>query len=657
MNPRTLSVREVLALIGVLTLALAPHMLRFPPLLNVGFAAAALWRVLGAHGRAALPDREHRVLWVAKHIVAIGAFLAISIAYRGNLGREAGVELLATLLGLKLLEMLNERDYFVVAILCYFLVVTNFFYSQTVPTALYMFGIVILVTAVLVQFHTPPAYRRAPALLRQASLLTLQAVPLMAIAFVLFPRLPGPLWGLPQDAFDAASGLSETMTIGDITRLGLSNEIAFRVEFDGAEPRARDLYWRGPVLWVTDGRTWRGSPFSDTTPGAIETHGPLYHYTVTIEPQRNRWLMGLDVVTRAPAYIQRTADYALLADQPVRRRLRYSLTSAVDYRIANASDAERAAALALPAGRHPRARKQAEAWRQQAHGDDQVIAAALAFFHEQRFYYSLTPPGLRGDAVDQFLFDTREGFCEHFASSFVVLMRAAGIPARIVTGYQGGELNALGQYLVVRQRDAHAWAEVYLGERGWVRVDPTAAVAPERVSLGYEQGQPRGAATLTFNRDGLGGELLSRLRDSFDALTHGWNQWVLGYSQFQQQRLLEGLGAIDWDAGELVLALTAVLALATAALAAMLLYTQRRRQDEITAAYARFCARLARLGFLRGASEPPLAFARRVTAARADLAADVQCITRLYTQLRYGQVPRETRALRAAVGRFRPRRR
>ncbi len=656
MNPAPISAREVAWVAVVLMLALLPHMPRFPWILNVGFVLACGWRFLGARGVLPLPDREHRLLWLLKQLLAITAFVTIYIAFRGKLGRDAGVELLAALLGLKLLEMRSPRDYFVVTFLCYFLVVTNFFYSQTIPTAFYMLGVVVAATAVLIQYNTPPAWRQPRAMLRLSALMTAQALPLMLIAFVLFPRIPGPLWGLPQDAFDAVTGLSDSMTVGEITRLGMSNEIAFRVQFHGPEPRARARYWRGPVLWHSDGRTWQVATF-DAAPTPLEHHGQRYFYTVTMEPHRKHWLLGLDAVTGKPRDVMQTSDYALKTRQPVRKRMRYDLDSATEYRMTGLGEAERHAALELPRGHHPRARELAEGWRAANSDAGAIIEHALAFYRDQKFVYSLTPPALPGDAVDGFLFVTHEGFCEHFASSFVILMRAAGIPARVVTGYQGGEYNEVGEYMVVRQRDAHAWAEVYLDGQGWLRVDPTATIAPNRVSLGFADAAARGAPGSGFARDAFGGRVWTRLRDSFDAITYGWNQWVLGYTSAQQRNLFEELGFEDIDYGSLVIGLTLALALSTGALALMMWRATHKPLDPLGAAYALFCARLARIGFTRGASEAPLAFAERVIRLRGDLAGEVRTITRLYGLLRYGRGGVDVKALRRRVAKFKPRRR
>ena len=306
-----------------------------------------------------------------------------------------------------------------------------------------------------------------------------------------------------------------------------------------------------------------------------------------------------------------------------------------------------------PAGT-PRARALAQQWVAVDASQSAIVNRALAYFRDNEFYYSLTPPLLPNDAVDEFLFESREGFCEHFASTFVVLMRAAGIPARIVTGYQGGEYNSVANYMVVRQRDAHAWAEIYDQQRGWIRVDPTAAVAPERVSQGIDTVMPRRSSLAGIDGNGVASAFWTRLRDSFDAVTYGWNQWVLGYSPQQQERLLEDLGFEDWDYGNLVFALTLTLAATTLVLAALLMRAERRQPDMAQGAWLEFCARLARLGLERQATEAPLAYARRVMRARADLAAEVAQITRLYTQTRYGRLALDVRQLRNRVRRFRP---
>lgn len=641
--------------LGALTLAIAPHATRFSAGMLVCFAALALWRWLGAIGRLPLPERRRPVLWLLKHLLAVGALVAVFLTYQGQLGRDAGVALLAALLGLKLVEMQTPRDYYVVMLLGYFLVVTNFFYSQTLPTAGLMLLDVVVITAGLVHFNAGEAGLGIRTSVRWGGLLVLQSLPLMAIGFVLFPRIPGPLWGIPQDGQGAVTGLSDEMTIGHITELGVSDEIAFRVAFAAAVPTTRDLYWRGPVLWRTDGRTWRAGSISKEEARPAIKHGESYRYTVTLEPHGQPWLFGIDAVTATAAGARLTSDYELLASRPVKRRLRYTLESTPHYVLPGITPAERAAALQLPARKHPRARALARSWRDTGTAAVDVVAAALDYFRREAFSYTLSPAALAGDPIDQFLFTTREGFCEHYAASFVVLMRAAGIPARVVTGYQGGEFNTLSDYMIIRQRDAHAWAEVYLDERGWVRVDPTAAVAPERVSLGINESLPRRTPLAMFDGNSTALALLKSAAQLWDAANYRWSQWVLGYTPQRQQEVLAALGLEDVDYGTLTLLLTVAIALVTALSGWFLLRTRGRAHDPVTRSYRRFCAKLARIGFIRAAHEGPQAFAARVLATRADLYPEVTAIIRLYIALRYADAKIDPQLLVAKVRAFKPR--
>ncbi len=618
-----------------LSLALIPHAGRFSLWLLVCFGALAAWRVAGEYALLPLPDRRHAALWVVKQLLAVAAFIAIYITYQGQLGRDAGIALLTALLGLKMLELQHERDYYVVMFLAYFLVVTNFFYSQTITTALFMLVIVVTVTAGLVRFNTSGPALGIRACMVLATRYVAQALPLMVVAFFLFPRIPGPLWGLPQDSGGAVTGLSEEMTIGHITELGVSDEIAFRVAFDGELPPARQLYWRGPVMWHTDGRSWRGGGIGDGVARPVTAEGRTYRYTVTLEPHEQRWMFGIEAVTRLDEDVRQTSDYRLLAPRPIKRRLRYTLESRVDYRLPDITPEERAAALALPPGAHPRTHELAAALRARTPADDGVITRALRYFNEQAFVYTLTPQPLLGDSVDEFLFNTREGFCEHYAAAFVTLMRAAGIPARVVTGYQGGEFNSMSDYMIVRQRDAHAWAEVFLAERGWVRIDPTAAVAPERVSLGINEALPQQRLLPMLDAGSAAANAWRQVANAWDALNYGWSQWVLGYTPKRQRQLLDDAGLEDWDYGTLVITLTLALAALMLGLAFLVLRQRSERGDPAVIAYRQFCRKLARAGFERLPFEGPNDFARRVCRERSDLAADVLLITDTYTAIRY----------------------
>ncbi|NNL99409.1 MAG: DUF3488 domain-containing transglutaminase family protein, partial [Gammaproteobacteria bacterium] len=592
---------QLIWLTVALTGALLPHAARFHPAIVVCFVTFALWRLAGAAGVAPLPDKQHRVAWTAKHVLAFGAFFGAWAAYGGQPGRDAGVALLSVLMGLKLLELKNERDMYIVIFLGYFLVATNFFYSQTPLTAAYLLAIIVLLTSALVAFNLRQPAGIALAM-REGMIITVQAVPVMLLLFYLFPRLGGPLWGVPTDLGQAVTGLSEEMNPGEISDLTLSDRIAFRAAFDGPRPDSRELYWRGPVLWNTDGRIWRSGRAGDGPPHRVETGGRPYRYEITLEPHHQRWLFALEMATRTDARATTTRDQCLLAPRQVRRRISYRATSHTVFAQRELTGAERGAALALPPDAHPQTRALADRWRRESDGGAALVERALSWFNDEAFFYTLTPTRMAGDTVDLFLFDTRRGFCEHYASAFVVLMRAAGVPARVVTGYQGGDYNPVGDYLVVRQRHAHAWTEVWLDDSGWQRVDPTAAVAPSRVEGGIDEVLPARGGLLSFSGDSAAASLARRIADLWDAANYSWSHWVLGYNVQRQRQLLDRLGLDDVQPAELAAVL--LLLLGAAVLTVAFSGGRRRRtSDPVALAYQRFCARLAALGIERRPSE------------------------------------------------------
>lgn len=636
-------------LLGSLALAVVPHLSHLPIWVSGLFALVALWRLAIARRGLALPGRGPLLLLTA--LATGGIYLSFGTLF----GRDAGVAMLVVMLALKLLEARALRDGMVAAFIAYFLAISSLLFSQGIPTAVYLLAVTLAITAALIGLNHPQSALGGRARLRLAGAMLLQALPAMALLFVLFPRLPGPLWGLPRDAFGAASGLSDTMSPGSISHLGLSDAVAFRVKFSGQVPPTAQLYWRGPVLWDFDGRTWSAGRTETAVEGAKFTaFGTPVRYVVTLEPEPGRWLFALDLPAATPPGATLSPDYQLLAAQPVRRRIRYTMTSYPTYRTPlRLSRAERERALRLPPGADPQARALAARWRAETGGAEGVIARALAMFHDEPFVYTLNPPLLGANPVDGFLFGSRRGFCEHYAGSFAFLMRAAGIPARVVTGYQGGELNPLGDYLIVRQADAHAWVEVWLADRGWVRIDPTAAVAPQRVQVGIA-----GAFPETEAGPGLVSERapwLRNLRLSWDALNNGWNQWVLGYDQQRQTALLSRLWRRPASWQELGLTLAAAMAGLLLALGGLTLWQLRTgKRPETAAVYDRFCAKAARLGLPRRPGEGPQDFTRRIARQRPELAQAAARIGELYIRLRYGPAASkaEIRRLRRLVRRF-----
>jgi len=622
-DARAVSSRDLAWLVLSLVIVSAPHALRAPWWLTALTVALYAWRIVLSGTRTPLPSR-----WILFAVAAL-AMVGIWAEYRILFGRSPGIVLLMLFSGLKLLEARTHRDATVVVFLCYFLVITNFLYSQSIPTGIAMGVALVVVTAALVSFNAPQRGARLD--LRAATLLLAHAVPAALVLFVLFPRVQGPLWSLPQDARSGVTGLSESMAPGNLAQLARSDAISFRAEFEGEAPPQPLRYWRGPVLWEFDGRTWRMGP---TTRGVLpeaQVSLPRYRYSVVIEPHDRTWLFGLESVVEPPPRARVTSDGRLLARDPVRRRLRYDLASVANLRVAS-PDAPDRRALELPSGFNPRARALAGAW--QGAGDDAYrLGRAIAHLRDGNYAYTLEPPLLARDSVDDFLFGTKAGFCEHFASAFVFLMRAAGVPARVVTGYQGGELNPVDRIITVRQSDAHAWAEVYLQGAGWVRVDPTAAAIPGRVESGLARALPSDAALPLLMRPQL--EWLRGLRNNWEALTHKWNVWVLGYNPERQRDLMAYIGMRDADWRKLTAILFTVLGVFTVVLIVWSLY-RRERPDPVQSAWLVFCRRLQDAGLTRAPHEGPRDFAERAAKGLPRAAPLIRDIAHRYLTLRYG---------------------
>lgn len=648
--------QAVLWVAAGLLLATGPLIPHLPAWIGALVLAASLWRGLIARRGWRLPNKW---LCLALAFAAVGG---VYLHFGTLVGRDAAVAVFTVLLGLKLLETNTARDYALLTFFGYFLTATAFLYSQSLPAALYMLLTAWVLTGALVHVHRAGADAAWRGTLRLSGTLLLQAIPFMLILFVLFPRVSTPLWGTPQSS--ARSGLDDHMTPGNIGRLAQSDAVALRAEFTGRLPAPAQRYWRGPVLWLTDGRTWSAGP-SAAAPASVQfqAFGTPLDYSVTLEAHQKPWLFALDLPASIPAIGHLTDDFQLHAAAPLETRTRYRVRSYPSYRTGALSADERRRALQLPPAANPRTRELAAAWRTTLHTDDQLVQRALDHFRRLAFFYTLTPGTLElaADAhpVDEFLFTTRRGFCEHYAAAFVTLMRAAGVPARVVTGYQGGELNPLGNYLIVRQSDAHAWAEVWLAGRGWVRVDPTAAIAPQRVERGGALVAEMMQAAGDFAPSGQ--NLLDRTwlhaRLRWDNLNYQWSKWVIGYDGARQAQLLSGLGLATLTRGATALGLALVfgLALLFAAYALRLLTARRAPTDAAARLYQRFCAKLAKHGISRRPSEGPLDFAARAAQRLPRHARTIQLISRLYSLLRYAprHPPHTLTQLRTQVRAFR----
>jgi transglutaminase-like putative cysteine protease len=623
-----------LALVG------APHASHLPIWIPVFAGTLLLARFYVGYRRKPLPNR-----WLLL-AVALACVAGVALSYRTLYGRDVGVALLTVMVALKLMEMSAARDTMVVVLLAYFLVITNFLYSQTIPTALYMLLVVLIITATMIGLQHRAAKATPAVALRQSALLILQSVPVMLVLFLLFPRVQGPLWGLPQINVASKSGLSDTMSPGDVSVLGLSDEVAFRVLFEKPPEKPTHLYWRGPVLTEFDGQTWHPGLNLTLSSLEFEALGPPLRYTVTLEPHERRWLFAIDMPKVVPPGGFLTSDFQMRSRRLVRERMRYEMESVPQYRIGvNERNFELSSALRLPSGISPRARALAQSWKQQSASQQEIVARALNMFREQPFIYTLAPPSLGEDFVDEFLFVSRSGFCEHYASSFTFLMRAAGIPARVVTGYLGGEINPVDGYLIVRQSEAHAWTEIWLPGEGWVRVDPTAAVSPLRVEGGLAAAVPDSERNPLLGGNRL--DWLKQARFAWDAVANSWNQWVLGYNPERQTQFLSRIGLEQATWQNMVIVLVASSGVVLLLLAStLLLRLVRKRREPVQRFYQAFCNAMARRGAPRRASEGPRDYAARISLQFPELRDAVQRVSALYMALRYGRKSGDTRLLR-----------
>jgi len=633
------------------SLVIVPHVLRIPVWVSLFCFSVGIWGYMAVTGKWKYPNRYILVLLV------IFACTAVGYVYKTLLGQEAGVSLLLIMMSLKLLEIKKHQDVLLFIFLGYFIVVTNFLFTQSIGMAVYMLAVCIGLTSTLVMLSRYDKGLHLKSSIKLAVTLILQAMPIMLVLFVLFPRLPSPLWALPKDKTHAVSGLGDSMSPGSISQLSKSDAVAFRVNFENKPPENSLLYWRGPVLSLFNGKTWsKGNLFGRKNINNIKSISEPINYTITLEPHNQNWLFALDVVSKLPAQSHLDHSYSLVASKKIDKTKQYKLSSTTNYILDPTLTQNKIRKyIQLPLNFNPKTVSWAKKIKETGKNRPEMIAEVLKQIREQAFTYTLTPPLLGRDSVDEFFFTTKSGFCEHYAGSFAYLMRQLGIPARIVLGYQGGEYNEQGNYLIVRQSDAHAWTEVWLANRGWIRIDPTSAAAPARIESGIDAAFPQ--------RDFSGGllrtqnPLLRSLVLYWDNINYKWHQWVLGYNADKQSSLLEKLGINSSNWEDIAISIMISVGGLFAALGLWINFKRRKPKTDATSAiYEKFCSRLKRIGYEKQGHEGPSDFASRITIKRNDLKPEVDLITRFYIQLRYGRNPPEKllAQFRKRVTQFRP---
>jgi protein-glutamine gamma-glutamyltransferase len=627
--------------------------------------APAVWLLLGGFLGAVLLNAHHTALWCVPLALAAVAWrarslrvaprlparylrigvaglltLAVLIGFHTLNGIDAGSSLLVAMATLKLTETVRRRDWLIVLGAALFLLLAACLDGQELwLLPLYAAELWVLCAALYglgAGADAPPA----AALLRRSALSLAVALPFALLLFLFVPRLSGSFWAIPRTD-QAFTGLGDEMSPGSISQLTQSGDAALRVRFDGALPPAAERYWRGPVLHDFDGYTWRRHRADFGRAPRLQFQGPAYSYEITLEPNQHNILIALELPQGVPDTLSNaypSFDYQLIAPAPVSRTISYRLQSYLQHRTDDQlSAAARRLDLQLPPGRNPRSVELAHSLRAGADGDRPYIDAVLDYLRRGGFTYTLEPPLLNLDSVDDLLFRTREGFCGHYASAFAMLMRAGGVPARVVTGYLGGIWNHYGEYLYITQSDAHAWTEVWLDGQGWVRIDPTAVVAPGRLTEELDDLLP---AEATGHRRLLDSAWIRNTVQAWQGLNAWWQDQFIGFNFARQLGLLGRLGIRNHD----LQALALLLAAGAGTWLALIAWGLRPRaqlatDDGLSRSWRALERKLRRLAPPRAAYECPTDYAARVGRAHPELSATLAALARRYARLRYGPAP------------------
>ena len=637
--------------LAALAIAVLPHIPQLP--LWVVFWCAIAWSYLLVVVKLhrPMPGKALRL------VLTVGGVLAVLLYNDFSPDRYSSVALLWIMASIKPMEIRTYRDEMVTIFLNYFLTIACLFFSSSFSIGLYMGFSICVTTGVLIHIHQPRKQFKGS--LGLSATLMLKALPFTLILFIVFPRITGSLWGMRSPA-TAQSGFSDRLMPGSVTHLVRNNAIAFRAEFDGRKPEPGRLYWRGLVFWRFDGRSWQHSKNSIYVHPRLKGNHSV-GYTITLEPHNQRWLFALDLPYKFGTNALLLSDYTLTSRWNIRQRIQYRAASYLAYNTGQLRKLE-SAALQIPWGTNPRSTALARRWRAGTTSMSDVVKTALGYFKNNAFSYSLNPPPLGGDTVDEFLFETRKGYCEHYASAFAFLMRAAGIPARVVAGYLGGEFNPYGNYLIIRQSDAHVWVEAWLPGKGWLRIDPTLSVAPARGVQGAAAALPAEERSnlRSFYGDGPLAPYGLKLELGWDAINNQWNRWVLGYSNYSQRSLFSkiGLKTGTWPGRVKIILLGTGLIGVLFLLLFLRIRSRRPRgtSDAIQHVYLKFCQKLDRIGVARRPSQGPLDYAETVTAFRNDLKTSILDIVKLYISLRYAgnDSKDDVRRLKVLVKQFKP---
>ena len=577
--------------------------------------------------------------------------------HQGVFGRDAGTAVFVTALGLKLLEIKTQRDLYLITYLAFIVAASQFLYVQNILMAGYILLVCISLFGTLLCINSGSLGNLQS--LKFAGKLLAQALPLTIILFIFFPRLEAPRWSFLQENSTAMTGLSDTLEPGSISQLGLSGELVFRAKFSGTIPPSNQRYWRGPVFSYTDGKKWEQTKntYFKRYLDKVRFSGNAYQYKILMEPQSKNWVFALDMPAAFERPLYKNGNYQLLTSESSHKRAEYEISSYVNYNTGYITKTELSDNLQLPKPVESRVKALVEQLGGFTEPPETFIHHLFLYFRQNKFYYTLMPPLMEENPIETFLFDTRAGFCGHYATAFVYLMRVAGIPARVVGGYQGGEYNAAGDFIEVRQANAHAWAEVWLSGKGWVRYDPTTAIAPERVEQDVNIEQQIANNAVSFAPVQLDSQTLSLLkqaRNLWSSVDYRWQRWIINYDRHNQASFLSKIGINGLK--KMFYWLLSLLAVVIFVFAIMLFRKQKKVLDRAQIYYLQACAKLAKLDLVRGISEGANDFLARVTKQQPHAALAFTQITRLYIRVRYTKEPEPgfLEQLHVAVANFQP---
>ena len=618
----------LLVSIGLITL---PHVNHIPLALFAFFSFVLIWRFVGIWRPDYLPNKPIIFL------LTVSALFLLYTQHQGLLGRDPGTSLFITALGLKLLEIKKERDLYLINYLAFIVASSQFLYQQSILMAAYILFVCCVLLATLVSINSQKPETLAT--LKTASIIICQALPITIVIFVLFPRVEAPRWMLFDAQHTARTGLSDSLEPGSISRLGLSDELVFRVKFEAKIPPPSQRYWRGPVYSHTDGKRWTeiSKPDFGENLDKLSHTGAPYQYTLMMEPQDKNWVFALDMPTSFPRSLKKNALYQLINENTPNQRTEYKITSYPQYNTGHITKTELKDNLQL-SGEPSEKIKQLVA---QLHGFDKpaevFIQSILNHFRNENFHYTLMPPLMEEDPIDTFLFESRYGFCSHYATAFVYLLRVADIPARVVGGYQGGELNKAGGFLEVRQANAHAWAEVWLPNKGWTRFDPTAAIAPERIEQDVNIDLQLATGLVNFMPIDFNATRaftwMKQARQLWGSVDYSWQRWVINYTSENQSMFLSTLGINDFKS--MAYWLVSAIGLITCILAWFILKVRPTKIEKELKVYQLFCKKLAKAGVYKGRGETAQDFSKRIQKQYPELTDKINNITSVFIKIRY----------------------